>query len=89
MSENDPNRSDDQGNRLGRISKNAAFLMMMALMLLFAIQIVGRQDNPVAELSYTEFTEHLAADRIEEVTFRDRAVEGEFKQPVRRDDQEY
>ncbi len=89
MSENDPNRTDDPNNRLGRISKNAAFLMMMALMLLFAIQVVGRQENPVAELTYTEFTNHLSSDRVSEVTFRDRAVEGEFRQPVRRDDREF
>jgi len=88
MSQNDPNRSDDQ-NRLGRLSKNAAFLVMMALMLLFAIQVVGRQDDPIADLSYTEFTQHLDGDRIDQVTFRDRSVEGEFNQPVRLDDREY
>jgi cell division protease FtsH len=89
MPKEDPTRNDEQNNRLGRISKNAAFLMMMALMLLFAIQVVGRTEDPVADLNYTEFTQYLDSDRINEVTFRDRAVEGEFKQPVRIEDREY
>jgi len=64
-------------------------LMMMALMLLFAIQVVGRSDDPVLDLNYTEFTQNLDEDRINQVTFRDRAVEGEFKAPLRRDDRDY
>jgi cell division protease FtsH len=89
MSQTDPTRNDDQNNRLGRISKNAAFLMMMALMLLLAIQVLGRPDDPVTSISYSVFTEHVSADRVNEVTFRDRAVEGEFTQPVRSDDQDF
>jgi cell division protease FtsH len=89
MPQEDPKRNDDQSKRLGRISKNAAFLMMMALMLLFAIQVVGRSDDPSLPMSYTDFTVSLDEDRINQVTFRDRAVEGEFKAPVRRDDRDY
>jgi cell division protease FtsH len=89
MSQTEPNRPEEPNNRLGRISRNAAFLMMMVIMLLFAIQVVGRQDQPVAELSYTEFTQHMRADRVAEVVLRDREVEGEFRQPVRREDREY
>ena len=77
MSETDPTRPEEPNNRLGRISKNAAFLMMMALMLLFAIRVVGSPDQAVLELTYTEFNEHLNADRVDQVTFRDRAVVGE------------
>jgi cell division protease FtsH len=89
MADRDPIRPDEPNNRLGRISKNAAFLMMMALMLLFAIRLVGSQDQAVAELTYTEFRDHLSADRIDRVTFRERAVYGELKQPERRDGQEF
>jgi cell division protease FtsH len=89
MSQTDPTRHDEQDNRLGRISKNAAFLMMMALMLLFAIQVVGGQDDPVATLTYSDFTRHVSADRVDEVTFRDRAVTGSFKQPVRVEDRDF
>jgi cell division protease FtsH len=62
---------------------------MMALMLLFAIRIVGSQDQAVADLTYTEFRQHVEADRLDNVTFRDRAVEGELRQPARKDGQEY
>ncbi|HUP51292.1 MAG TPA: ATP-dependent zinc metalloprotease FtsH [Longimicrobiales bacterium] len=89
MSEKEPLRPEEPDNRLGRISKNAAFLMMMALMLLFAIRIVGSQDQAVADLTYTEFRQHVEADRLDNVTFRDRAVEGELRQPARKDGQEY
>jgi cell division protease FtsH len=84
----DPIRPDPS-NRLGRMSKNAAFLMMVALMLLLAIQFVRNQDEPIADLEYTEFTRHLAQDRIDRVTFRDRAVEGELRAPIVVDGQEY
>jgi len=89
MPDKDPLRPDEPDNRLGRISKNAAFLMMMALMLLFAIRIVGSQDQAVVDLTYTEFRQHVDADRIDNVTFRERAVEGELRQPARKDGQEY
>ncbi len=89
MPEKEPIRPEEPDNRLGRISKNAAFLMMMALMLLFAIRVVGNQDQAVASLTYTEFRQHLSADRIDNVTFRERAVEGELRQPARKDGQEY
>jgi cell division protease FtsH len=71
------------------MSKNAAFVLMMTLMLIFAIRIVGSQDQAVADLTYTEFRQHVEADRLDNVTFRDRAVEGELRQPARKDGQEY
>jgi cell division protease FtsH len=58
-------------------------------MLIFAIRIVGSQDQAVADLTYTEFRQHVEADRLDNVTFRDRAVEGELRQPARKDGQEY
>ncbi|HET9948244.1 MAG TPA: ATP-dependent zinc metalloprotease FtsH, partial [Longimicrobiales bacterium] len=71
------------------MSKNAAFLMLMALMLLFAVRVVSSQDQAVADLTYTEFRRHVEENHIDRVTFRDVAVEGEFNQPVRRDGVEY
>ena len=56
---------------------------------LFAIQVVGRQESPVTSLTYSEFTQHVGADRVESVTFRDRSIEGEFTQPIRDEDREY
>ncbi|SVE26445.1 uncharacterized protein METZ01_LOCUS479299, partial [marine metagenome] len=57
MQESDPNRPVEPNNRLGRISKNAAFLMMMAVMLLFLIRAMGSPDQAVLELTYTEFND--------------------------------
>ena len=74
MQESDPNKPVEPNNRLGRISKNAAFLMMMAVMLLFLMRAMGSPDQAVLELTYTEFNDHLNADRVDQVTFRDRAV---------------
>jgi cell division protease FtsH len=88
MPEPDSNRPDEP-NRLGRVSKNAAFLMMMALLLLLAIRLVGSQSQPIVELNMTEFDQHLRADRIDQVVFRERVIEGEFRGPVQIEDQEY
>jgi cell division protease FtsH len=88
MPESDSNRPDEP-NRMGRVSKNAAFLMMMALLLLLAVRLVGSQSQPIAELNYTDFMRHLRADRVDEVVFRERVIEGEFRQSVQIDGQEY
>ncbi|MBM4184659.1 MAG: ATP-dependent metallopeptidase FtsH/Yme1/Tma family protein [Gemmatimonadetes bacterium] len=63
--------------------------MMMALMLLIAIRLVGSQSQPIVELSFTEFRGHLDADRLDEVIFRDRIVEGEFRTTIQVDGQDY
>jgi cell division protease FtsH len=63
--------------------------MMMALLLLLAIRLVGSQDAAMAELTYTQFMGHLRADRIDNVVFRERVIEGEFRQPVRIETQDF
>ena len=88
MPPSEPPRHDEP-NRLGRVSKNAAFLMMMALLLLLAIRLVGSQDRAVVELTYTQFMGHLRDDRIDNVVFRERVVEGEFRGPVRIENQDF
>jgi cell division protease FtsH len=71
------------------VSKNAAFLMMMALLLLVAIRLVGSQEQAALDLSYTEFRDHLRADRLDNVIFRERVIQGEFRTPVQRDAQDF
>src|SRR5688500_11666660 len=88
MPPSEPPRHDEP-NRLGRVSKNAAFLMMMALLLLLAIRLVGSQDQAVVELTYTQFMGHLRDDRIDNVVFGERVVEGEFRGPVRIENQNF
>src|SRR5690606_22746908 len=88
MPEKQPNRPDPD-NRVGRLSKNAAFLMMMALMLLLAIQIVRGQDELAANFTYTEFREYVSEGWVFKITIKDRLVEGELNSPITRDGQEF
>ena len=64
----------DADNRLGRVSKNAAFLMMMVLMLLLAVQFVRRQEPTRPEITYTNFMRPLNNGNEFEVTVIDRKI---------------
>ena len=79
----------DSDQRFGRLSKNAAFLAIMALVLWFLIQTVNNQDAAPAEITYTLFLSYLDDGRVHKVTFFDRAIEGELRAPVTIDGQEY
>jgi len=79
----------DPNQRLGRMSKNAAFLMIMALALLFLVQTIRSQESTPARITYSQFLTYLDEGRIHEVVFRDRAMEGDFRTPVTVDGQEY
>ncbi len=79
----------DPSPGLGRLSKNAAFLMISALVLIFLIQTVRGQDGAPARITYSQFLEYLGEGRVLEVVFRDRAIEGELRAPVTIDGQEY
>ena len=87
MSETDPNRPDSN-NRLGRVSKNAMFLMMMVLMLLLAVQFVRNQEETRAEITYTNFMRQLNNGNVFEVTVIDRSIEGELRAPITEQDLE-
>jgi len=85
----DPSKKPDSDQRLGRMSKNAAFLMLMALALLFLVQTMRSQENAPADISYSQFLEYLDEGRVHKVVFRDRAMEGEFRTPTTIEGQEY
>jgi len=85
----DPSKKPDSDQRLGRMSKNAAFLMLMALALLFLVQTMRSQENTPADISYSQFLEYLDEGRVHKVVFRDRAMEGEFRTPTTIEGQEY
>jgi cell division protease FtsH len=87
MPEQDPT-NQEPNNRLGRMSRNAAFLMMMALLLILAVQFMRGQDEAAADFTYTEFRSQLKAGNIHSVTVIDRQVEGELKQAVTQQGQE-
>ncbi|MDH3272268.1 MAG: ATP-dependent zinc metalloprotease FtsH [Gemmatimonadota bacterium] len=61
----------------------------MGLALLFLIQTVRSQETAPARISYSQFLEYLDEGRVHKVTFRDRAMEGEFRSPVTIEGQEY
>jgi cell division protease FtsH len=88
MMSNDPIKPDPN-QRIGRMSKNAAFLMMMALVLLFLIQMMRGQETAPVKISYTQFLEYLDEGQVFKVVFLDRAIEGEFRATVRLDEQDH
>ena len=87
MPEPDPIRPNDD-KPLGRISKNAALLGLMALLFLMGIQFVRNNDSESAEITYTEFRAQLRAGNVHRVTVKDREIDGEFRAPVIKLDQE-
>ena len=87
MADNDPIRPDPD-NRLARLSKTAAFWMLLVLMVLLAVQFVKGQGETAALFNYTEFMAQLEAGNVHEITIVDRTIEGELRAPVNRDGQE-
>ena len=78
MPEPDPIRPNDD-KPLGRISKNAALLGLMALLFLMGIQFVRNNDSESAEITYTEFRAQLRAGNVHRVTVKDREIDGELR----------
>lgn len=84
----DPMKSDPN-ERLGRISKNAAFLILLALAAMFAMQSFNSQESTPARVTYSQFLQYLDQGVVHKVIFRDRVVVGEFSLPTTIEDQEY
>ncbi|MEM7416543.1 MAG: ATP-dependent zinc metalloprotease FtsH [Gemmatimonadota bacterium] len=68
----------DPNKQLGRISKNAAFLILLTLVAMLAVQSVRSQEGQPAQISFTDFENYIQDDAVNEVTFKDKEVEGEF-----------
>ncbi len=81
---NDPIKPDPN-QKFGRISKNAAFLMLSAVVLLLLMQSLRGQENASARISYSEFIQYLDQGGVSKVTFRDRSIDGEFRRTVQID----
>jgi len=88
MSNQDPIRPDPD-NRFARLSKTAAFWMLMVVMFLVAMQVMRGDGDTAVELDFTELKSQLSSGNIHEVTFIAQRVEGEFRAPIARDGQEY
>ena len=90
MADLDPMKKD-QGpdDRWSRHSKTLALWVLIVLMSVFAVQFMRGQDEPAAELSYTEVLQQLENDNIDRVTvIQGGTVEGELKAPIARNGQE-
>ena len=79
----------DSNERLGRVSKNAAFLTLLLLAVMFAMQSFNSQDSAPARVTYSQFLQYLDQGVVHKVIFRDRVVVGEFSMPTTIEDQEY
>jgi cell division protease FtsH len=84
----DPIRPDPN-QRMGRLSKNAAFFALLALAAMFAVQSFRAQESAPARITYSEFIDYLDQGVIHKVVFRDRSVEGEFSTPTMIEGQEF
>jgi len=84
----DPIRPDPD-QKLGRISKNAAFFMLLALVGMLAVQSFRAQGEAPARITYSQFMEYLDQGAVHKVIFRERAVEGEFRAPTSIEGQQF
>ena len=88
MPDNKPLRPDDD-SRWSRLSKTAAFWILMALMFVVALQIVRGPREAAATFNYSEFLGQLEQGNIHKVTFKgESAVEGELRAPVQEEGQD-
>ena len=78
---NDPIKPDPN-QRLGRISKNAAFLTFTLVVFFLFMQSIRGEEGAPARVTYSQFIEYLDQGLVHRVTFLDRAIEGEFTQPI-------
>ena len=88
MSKQDPIRPDPD-NRFARLSKTAAFWMLMVIMFLVAMQVMGGEGETAVELDFTELKSQLASGNVHEVTFIAQRLEGELRAPIAREGEEY
>jgi cell division protease FtsH len=77
----DPIRPDPD-QKLARMSKNAAFFMLLALVGMLAVQSFRAQGAAPARITYSQFMDYLDQGAVHKVIFRERAVEGEFRAPT-------
>ena len=67
---------------MGRTSRGLAFMAVLLLGTVLAVEMFYGADRAAGEIDYTEFDLQLRADNILEVTIRGRRIEGEFNTPI-------
>ncbi len=90
MADREPNRTDAQGTRFSRISRNASFWILILLIPLLGLNLLRGQEEVALELNYSpEFRQELSSGNILEVAVEGRAMEGEFRNTVSREGRDY
>ncbi len=86
MADKGTEKGDGQG-RLSRLSRVTSFWALIILLSLAALSVRRGGQQPMAELSYSEFRRQVEAENIAEITLtRDRGlIEGEFRSPIVQD----
>ncbi|HZD05476.1 MAG TPA: ATP-dependent zinc metalloprotease FtsH, partial [Longimicrobiales bacterium] len=88
----DLNRND-QDNRVGRYSKTLALWFLIVLRSVLAIQFVRGQEEPAADLAYTQMLEQLDQGNVVSVVIVESAVtaevKGQLKTPIQQEGQDY
>lgn len=64
------------------MSKNAAFLILLTLVAMLAVQSFKNQEGAPKRITYSQFLQYLEQGVVHKVVFRDRAMEGEFRSTV-------
>ena len=81
---------DPKDTGWNRLSKTPSFWILVILLPLLFVNLFRGQEQPSYELSYSEFRSELARSNIQSVTvIQGVRVEGEFRQAVGRDGQDY
>ena len=90
MAEQDPLRPPDDGSKVTRVSRNAAFWLLFVLTVVLLVQLTTGQEEAATEFTYTEFRTQLDADNILEVTVvASQRIEGELRAPHIEEGREY
>ncbi|SUZ47796.1 uncharacterized protein METZ01_LOCUS650, partial [marine metagenome] len=86
MPEPEPIRPNDN-KPLGRFSKNTALIAGMLLLFVMATSLI-RNNDPASAVTYTEFRAELSRGNVHKVTVSNREIDGEFRAPFSKADQE-
>ncbi|MGD8495609.1 MAG: ATP-dependent zinc metalloprotease FtsH [Gemmatimonadales bacterium] len=79
----DDDKGQNQNQNLGRYLRAASFWVLIFLIPLAIYELMGTTREADKELTYTQFSEQLAADNISKVTIIEgRRVEGVLKTPL-------
>jgi cell division protease FtsH len=90
MAEQGPKRPDPADSRWSRLSRTASFWILLILLPLLLVNLFWSQDEAYVTLTTTEFNAEWQGGNVHSVKITDGVkVEGEFRTPITRDEQEF